>query len=419
MAKNKNGFPILGANDRLNFGGGKKPYRRNEKQEDGDFVGKTKSLDGAVIHPSRPSQSGRKFTNEAIGITQEKISQNSNHGVYAKYHQPDYAGSAMMRTIYTNGPLAPTPISQEHRDMFSNREVSLIQKIRAKKDLKDLFKPLNRVKVKIFTDTLVNTFPEAIDEKFKPGQNALQCMKMISYLGEDKTENRKFLPKDKDQDIIMAGSLCYDFNKKTNLTMDSFLSKLETNVLKLYRNDSQFISFVDEVLSLVRKIEFQELDANILDEFQHYEPAFKWLRALKEPRLENVIDSILLVIAEKKIVQPLKKDQSFEQGTLLLNLVKKLGLRYITTRSNLEWAMYGPQLKRIRNFMSKKTYFVYLTTLRDRILADAAGFNNDIEQESFKTNKNINILFSTLEKMIEQKQKRHVHQIAPNVPKLR
>lgn len=418
MAKSKNGFPILGANDKLNFGGGKKPYKRDEKVETGDFVGKTKSLDGVAIHPSRPSQSGRKFaggvirkTVLGIDVSQEKISKNSNYGVYAEYHKPDMALHINTTCTYANA----LPLKQ---DKF---EVSLIQKIRAKKDLKDLFKPLNRVKVKIFTDALINTFPEtiAIGEKFKPGQNALQGLKMISYLGEDKTENRKFLPKDKDQDIIMAGSLCYDFHKKTNLTIDSFLSKLETNILKLYRKDSQFISFVDEVLSLIRKIEFQDLDANILDEFQHYEPAFKWLRSLKEPRLENVIDSILMVIAEKKIAQPMKKDQSFEQGTLLLNLVKKLGLRYITTRSNLEWAMYGPQLKRIRNFMSKKTYFVYLTTLRDRILADAAGFNNDSEHESFKTNKNINILFSTLEKMIEQKQKRHVHQIAPDASKLR
>lgn len=411
-ANTKNGFPILTEKSRLDFGG-KKPYTRDTKLEDGDlYGGGVKPLEGIVIKPKH------KLSNEYAG--KGTISK-----VDAKNHQIDYALHHNVRGIYTNGPLTPEEFNEiaklieanstrglfvgtekflklqkPKQEKYERYEVSLSQKIKAKKDLKDLFKPLNRVKVKIFTDAINKIFPIPDQEAYKPGACVLTTLKGIAYLNEDKSEHKKYLPKDSEQDIIICGSIIYDYVRIRQGDLDSILLILEAGIYKSFKNDHKFLGFFDEITSVLRRIQYQDLDAAILDEFEHYDTTFKWLRANSLPSLEKVLEIVLDAIANKKI--PTK--HPFNQGILILNLVKKLGIRFITTRSNLEWALYGPQLKRIRNFMSKKTYLIYLTTVRDAIIK---GYGSDGKYDVTEGNggDNISMLYSTIEKLIEQKQK--------------
>lgn len=373
----KNGFPVL--TDRIYFGG-KKPYKKEKGILEGD------NPKGKIITPLPGVTPVNKRDQYSFA---KKINDNSNYGIRAT------KGANFTKEVE----------NQIHVQV----EQALIQTIRAKKDYKDLFKPLNRTKLRILIGVLTKNFPITNQDGYKPGSNVLAVLKLFSYLKEDRTENKKFLASEKEFDTILAGAILYDYYKLTGKEFHLFNQQLEVHCCSMYPKDTKFIEFVEEVTYLISRIEYQELDSAVMEEFEHYDTKFKWLRAIKEPKLETIIDKIILSISNKGFS---KVENDFKHGTMLLNLVKKLGLRYITTRSNLEWALYGPQLKRIRNFMSKKTYFVYLTTLEERIEnfllienLDGAGMGSG---ES--VNSNVQILSRVVKKMIEQKKKMHVHE---------
>lgn len=399
MAKNKNGFQILGANDKLNFGG-KKPYKRDEKIEKGDlYGGDIKPLKGVDIKPK--NHPGREFDVEQANYN-IKNSMYVNHAI--QMEEAKRTGRFKGPTIKTQEVFNDTSRrALNHQPQQIQKEkydVSLSQKIKAAKNLKDVFKPLNRVKPKMFIEAINNIFPTPDQEKYKPGACVLTTLKGIAYLSEDKSENKKYLPKDSEQDQIVCGAIIYDYVRTSEYELDSLINILEAGIYKTFKNDLKFLAFIDEVTSVLRRIEYQDLDAAILDEFEHYDTVFKWLRANSLPSLEKVLEIVLDTISNKKI--PVK--HPFDQGILILNLVKKLGIRFITTRSNLEWALYGPQLKRIRNFMSKKTYLIYLTTVKDAIIK-LYGSGDKYDVLSGHGGENIVALHETIQKLIEQKQK--------------
>lgn len=426
----KNGFPILTEKNKIPFGTySKKPYERASKE--GTVIKPTYpyTVKNIIDRPeeNNPKHYGKDFdaqqanyniknsvyVNHACQMIEARRTGNLPSKKEIQLFDKDIAekiisgAKEITKRININSTYGLYDMGAKN-SKFEKIEIGLSQKIRFKKDLKDLFKPLNRVKIKFAIGLFEKIFP---NEDKKLGVNTLTILKMLAYIKEDKSDIRKFYPDDKDIDHIICGALIYDLTLKHDKDLDTILTMLEAGILRTMRQDERFLSFFDEVQSILRRIEYQELDSSILDEFEHYDTKFKWLRSLKEPKLEVIIDNILEVIALKKLNTKRESgsNKEFDNGVFLLNLVKKLGLRYITSRSNLEWALYGPQLKRIRNFMSKKTYFIYLTTIKSRIIAQYSFGDGYATYDGEAGGKNITLLFNTLEKTIAQKSKKHVH----------
>ena len=140
------------------------------------------------------------------------------------------------------------------------------------------------------------------------------------------------------------------------------------------------------------------------DDLDHFDPKVKWLRVLKEPKLDNALIQIISEINSKDIPmdgKDWKLESDFMKGIYVLNLVKKLGLRYINSRSNFEWFLYGRSLRKIRNFLSRNKYFSFLKILNESI--DKTIVQN---KEEVLYGQNIYYLKNTVTKLIEQRSKK-------------
>ena len=367
----KNGLPIIMGN--LVFGG-KKPYK------------------------------GTVDTNKQVRPENSYGFQNSEKEFQKKH--PGLTGVKIVKKANRELPVenVEKPERKERPEKNESKLFAAANKVLVSEDLiatirsgtyTDLFKPINTSgKLQNFQNHLINVFKI---KEYKIKGYTLMVLKIVAYLKQLKSSGRKFLPEQNDLDEILAAAMLYDIAYTENKNVHNVIHTLEDTQTKDYNIEA----LVDKLSTLVNRVEYYQIDNNLSDDLDHYDPKIKFLRILKEPKLNNLLDEVLVELTEIKFkVGYVGSD--FDRGIYYLNSVKKLGLKYINSRSNFEWFCYNKSLRKIRNFLSRDKYFVFLKVIEERIDA----FKEREEIHSFLEGDSLYYLENTLKKMISQRAKK-------------
>ena len=245
----------------------------------------------------------------------------------------------------------------------------LIKIVKSKKDFEDLFGPLKKVRVQQFREQIAKAFPDY--DIAKVGTKIIATLKNYAYLKSLKGADRKFIPDGDEIALIINASYIYDVAKFREQEPHIILTMLHASTLRTLRNvtNSEVLKNIEQIEDLLNALEYQSLDCGIMDEFQHYDIKIKFLRLLNEPRLDSLIENILRDIDGKLKFDYIDGKSDYDAGMFYINMIKKLGLRYISSRSNIEWLFYGSTLKKIRNFMSKDMYRAFVKVITQNLEA--------------------------------------------------
>ena len=369
--KNKNGFKILGSNEPLKFG--KQPK----------VVG------------TRPSQSGRTFKKEVFETIKNIV---VNDGV------PFEPEEASFRYIYPK------------EDKFVEDKIN---EVKRDKNIPDLFGPLKKTKLEVWRMVINNVFPHI--DIVKVPATVVGILKNYGYIKAKSLEDhtlKKFIPNTNELvDIISAGYV-YHIAKETDLNPTLVISKIEKTIINGKRTHSDILDTTYKIQDLINVVENYNLNQLVEDEFNHYDIRVKYLRCLKFPNLDNLLLEILESIKDASLnIKGLEAveikggrfkrlpNEEFQKGLVLVNMIKKYGIRYINSRSNLEWYFYGTTLKKIRNFLGRDKNSKFMGIILDAIRA----FN--VEQVNMGESiigvyPNIEILQKYLDKAKSQRDKR-------------
>ena len=275
-----------------------------------------------------------------------------------------------------------THTAKEFSKKFNNNNISglfgmvnfppnddLIRVVKARKDFDDLFWPLKKVRVQQFREQIAKVFPDY--DVAKVGSKIIATLKNYAYLKSLKGTDRKFIPDGDEIALIINASYIYDVAKFREQEPHTVLAMLHTGALKTLRKvtNSEVIKNIEQIEDLLNTLEHQSLDCGIMDEFIHYDIKIKFLRLLNEPRLDSLIENILRDIDGKLKFGYVDGKSDYDAGMFYINMIKKLGLRYISSRSNIEWLFYGSTLKKIRNFMSKDMYRAFVKVIAQNLEA--------------------------------------------------
>lgn len=245
----------------------------------------------------------------------------------------------------------------------------LIKIVKSKKDFEDLFGPLKKVRVQQFREQIAKAFPDY--DIAKVGTKIIATLKNYAYLKSLKGADRKFIPDGDEIALIINASYIYDVAKFREQEPHIILTMLHASTLRTLRKvtNSEVLKNIEQIEDLLNALEYQSLDCGIMDEFQHYDIKIKFLRLLNEPRLDSLIENILRDIDGKLKFDYIDGKSDYDAGMFYINMIKKLGLRYISSRSNIEWLFYGSTLKKIRNFMSKDMYRAFVKVITQNLEA--------------------------------------------------
>ena len=245
----------------------------------------------------------------------------------------------------------------------------LIKIVKSKKDFEDLFGPLKKVRVQQFREQIAKAFPDY--DITKVGTKIIATLKNYAYLKSLKGADRKFIPDGDEIALIINASYIYDVAKFREQEPHIILTMLHASTLRTLRKvtNSEVLKNIEQIEDLLNALEYQSLDCGIMDEFQHYDIKIKFLRLLNEPRLDSLIENILRDIDGKLKFDYIDGKSDYDAGMFYINMIKKLGLRYISSRSNIEWLFYGSTLKKIRNFMSKDMYRAFVKVITQNLEA--------------------------------------------------
>lgn len=245
----------------------------------------------------------------------------------------------------------------------------LIKIVKSKKDFEDLFGPLKKVRVQQFREQIAKAFPDY--DITKVGTKIIATLKNYAYLKSLKGTDRKFIPDGDEIALIINASYIYDVAKFREQEPHIILTMLHASTLRTLRKvtNSEVLKNIEQIEDLLNALEYQSLDCGIMDEFQHYNIKIKFLRLLNEPRLDSLIENILRDIDGKLKFDYIDGKSDYDAGMFYINMIKKLGLRYISSRSNIEWLFYGSTLKKIRNFMSKDMYRAFVKVITQNLEA--------------------------------------------------
>lgn len=267
-----------------------------------------------------------------------------------------------------------------------NSVEDLIRVVKAKKDFDDLFGPLKKVKVQQFREQVSKVFPDY--DVAKVGSKIIATLKNYAYLKSLKGSDRKFIPDGDEIALIINASYIYDIAKFREQEPHTVLKILHAGALRTLRKvtNSEVIKQIEQIEDLLNAIEHQSLDIGVMDEFQHYDIKIKFLRLLNEPKLDSLIENILRDFDSKLKIRFIDGKSDYEVGMFYINMIKKLGLRYISSRSNIEWLFYGSTLKKIRNFMSKDMYRAFVKVIAQNL---EAYKQKEYNGESFLNDSNL------------------------------
>lgn len=336
----KNGFPILG--DRFYFGDkdGKKPYKHIEKEE------------------SSLQRNPKIKELEEVEIVK---------------------GVNTLRKNFQK-------IKKEDSD--------LIFTITAGK-YEDLFKPLNKSNI---LEALQNLLEEVNGEKLLIRGKTLTLLKILGYLKLSKNANRKYILNSSDEQLVIGAALIMDLADKRNDVIFDFLRYLENLLISKQKKNHILIEFIDQISDLLSQ-EFELLHCIDITSLNHYDPKIKFIRVLKEPKLNNLLSKCIesLDIDGTNDFAKLNLND-FEKGIFCIKYIKKIGLNFINSRSNLEWLIYEKSLKKIRNFLSRDKHFAFLKAIDERI--ELYKQSNDSLSNDFI------LLENTVKKLIVQRMKK-------------
>lgn len=280
----------------------------------------------------------------------------------------------------------------------------LIKEIKSRKDFEDLFGPLKKVRVQQFRDYLGKCFPSY--DTTKVGSKIIATLKNYAYLKSLKGNDRKFIPNAEEITIILIVSYIYDVAKYMDQAPYTVLNTLNSYVFKISRNGSNIeaLKIIEQIEALINILEYENLDSGVMDEFHHYDIKIKFLRLLSEPRLDNLMETILKELDGKMKFGYVDGKSDYDAGMFYINMIKKLGLRYISSRSNIEWMFYGSTLKKIRNFMSKDMYRAFVKVILQNLEAYKLKEYNGVE---FTTGSNLWYLERTIKVIVELREKKY------------
>ena len=369
--KNKNGFRILSSNEPLKF----------EKS--------------VKVVGTRPSQSGRTFKKEVFESVKNMV---VNDGVS---FEPE---EASIRYIYPK------------EEIFVEDKIN---EVKRSKTIPDLFGPLKKTKVEVWRMVINNVFPH-IDITKVPATvvGILKNYGYIKMISVGDGNLKKFIPNTNELvDIICAGYV-YHIAKETNTDVQIVISKIEKTIIGGRRVHSDILDMAYKIQDLINIVENYNLNQLVEDEFNHYDIRVKYLRCLKFPNLDNLLLEILEAIKDASLnIKGLESvkikggrfkrlpDEEFQKGLVLVNMIKKYGIRYINSRSNLEWYFYGTTLKKIRNFLGRDKNSKFMGIIIDAIRAFKVEQVN-LGEHMVNVYENIEILHKYLEKAKSQREKR-------------
>ena len=359
----KNGFPIITGNIFFN---GKKQYKNSGNESD-HKIKNSKKLEENII----PEKKMRET------IVPKIIPNRKELKIIKKIEKPEKSNDNGL-IQYVNNTLNST---------------DLIVTIKSG-TYEDLFKPINK-------SHKLNEFIREINQfaEFKIKGYTLTVLKCLAYLKQLKSSGRKYIPNDFEIEEILAAAALYDLAYQLKMNINTIIIKLEYSG---GRNE-KFVEFLDEVSTLINRVEYYKIDNNVSDDFEHYDTRIKFLRILKEPKLNNLIDIIIKDIYENQFPSLNNAKNDFEKGIFFLNIIKKLGLRFINSRSNFEWFCYNKTLRKIRNFLSRDKHFVFLKVIEERL----QYFKEQENIEKFDTNCNLHYLEDNILRLMKQRSKKH------------
>ena len=359
----KNGFPIITGNIFFN---GKKQYKNSGNESD-HKIKNSKKLEENIIPEKKMMET----------IVPKIIPNRKELKIIKKIEKPEKSNDNGL-IQYANNTLNST---------------DLIVTIKSG-TYEDLFKPINK-------SHKLNDFIREINQfaEFKIKGYTLTVLKCLAYLKQLKSSGRKYIPNDFEIEEILAAAVLYDLAYQLKKNINTIIIKLEYSGGR----NKKFVEFLDEVSTLINRVEYYKIDNNVSDDFEHYDTRIKFLRILKEPKLNNLIDIIIKDIYENQFPSLNNAKNDFEKGIFFLNIIKKLGLRFINSRSNFEWFCYNKTLRKIRNFLSRDKHFVFLKVIEERL----QYFKEQENIEKFDINCNLHYLEDNILRLMRQRSKKH------------
>lgn len=240
---------------------------------------------------------------------------------------------------------------------FLDKKEDVILEIRARKDFKSLFSPLQFPEIKNFQKTLARVCSDYNPEKLT--KNVVHQLKLMAYFKELKGKDRKYLPSDSDKIKIIQLAIIEDLIETTEYDFYDILNMLKNSTKNEYFLKTLFgledIRLTMDNYSLITQI----------SNFDHYDIVIKYHRTLNKPVIANVIVQILKEIDNTRL--PKLNNSEYDKIMMVFNLIGKMGLSYCNSRSNLEWAIYNKTLRKLRNFFSKNTYGSFSKTVCDSL----------------------------------------------------
>lgn len=295
----------------------------------------------------------------------------------------------------------------------------LIKIIKSDKNLPDLFGPLKKTKVQLFINSLQKVFKNG-DIISKVPAPVIGILKNYAYIRKQKGSDRKFIPETNGLiDIICCGYLYY-ISIQLNISHEKLIEIIERNYHVDKSQGYDFLNYIYKLNDLMYIVNNQNLNQLVEDELNSFDIRVKYLRAIQYPSMDNLMGKIVEIISETNLDDNLKEkvyiskgkfktENQFLLGRKVSILVKKIGIRYINSRSNLEWYLYGSTLKRIRNLLTREKSAKFMSIL----LFNVKSFKEKLRQEvgtfedSVPVYKNLLALEIFLEKDILQKQKQY------------
>lgn len=280
----------------------------------------------------------------------------------------------------------------------------LIRVIKSRKDFDDLFGPLKKVRVQQFRDYIGKCFPSY--DVAKVGTKIIATLKNYAYLKSMKGNDRKFIPDSDELIIILIVSYIYDVAKYMDQAPYTVLNTLNAYVFKMSRNGSnnEQLKIIEQIEALINILEYESLDSGVMDEFHHYDIKIKFLRLLNEPKLDTLMETIMRELDGKMKFGYVDGKSDYDAGMFYINMIKKLGLRYISSRSNIEWLFYESTLKKIRNFMSKDMYRAFVKVILQNLEAYKLKEYNG---RDFAAGSNLWHLERTIKVIVELREKKY------------
>lgn len=247
----------------------------------------------------------------------------------------------------------------------TNLKDDVFFKIKTKKDFKNLWEPLDSLKVKSFMNFCKNILSKN-NLEFKVSSKIIETLKIFSYIkNTDDDRLKKFIITDDE----ISDILCVRIYEETlKIQKDKLLDRyVIIPLFKTYVYGKYIKDLYQDYINI--KWNIDNLKASPYDLERKMNSTIKWLLFDSDICMEIILEKAFEYYLKEKIKEPAKITKSNSSG-LILGLIlhiKNSSMVLYKSRTNLENTFMENRIRRIRNILSRNESNLFHLKLEDVI----------------------------------------------------